>query len=247
MTAIGAEAGLLDEDGTPPQHRADPGRRLARRGRGRRRAASRPTPATSSPPSGVGEGARTGLASVVTGVLFLVTILLAPLVRADPVGGRRPGAGAGRLPDDAAGHGHRLGRPRDRDPGVPDDRADAVHLLDHRRASAPGSSPTCSSSWSAARPARCTRCCGSSRRLFVALLRDRPDHRLAHLSPVDAFARIVRLPRAAGSRLDPWVWTTQTRRRARRPPVHQLGGPGRIPHEAQARTQHHRARQGAGP
>ncbi len=33
MTAIGAEAGLLDEDGTPPQHPAHPRRRLARRGR----------------------------------------------------------------------------------------------------------------------------------------------------------------------------------------------------------------------
>ncbi|HET6966623.1 MAG TPA: NCS2 family permease, partial [Ornithinibacter sp.] len=34
--------------------------------------------------SGVGEGARTGLASVVTGVLFLVSILVTPLVRVIP-------------------------------------------------------------------------------------------------------------------------------------------------------------------
>ena len=35
MTAIGAEAGLLDEDGVPPEQPAHPGRRLARRGRRR--------------------------------------------------------------------------------------------------------------------------------------------------------------------------------------------------------------------
>ena len=34
--------------------------------------------------SGVGEGARTGLASVVTGVLFLLAIFLAPLVAVIP-------------------------------------------------------------------------------------------------------------------------------------------------------------------
>jgi len=35
-------------------------------------------------PSGVGEGARTGLASVVTGVLFLLSTFLAPLVELVP-------------------------------------------------------------------------------------------------------------------------------------------------------------------
>jgi AGZA family xanthine/uracil permease-like MFS transporter len=34
--------------------------------------------------SGVGEGARTGLASVVTGILFLLTTLLSPLVKVIP-------------------------------------------------------------------------------------------------------------------------------------------------------------------
>ena len=50
MTAIGAEAGLLDEEGIPPNTRADPRRRLARRrGRWAGRRVS-PTRATSSPP-----------------------------------------------------------------------------------------------------------------------------------------------------------------------------------------------------
>ena len=70
MTAIGAEAGLLDAEGIPPNTRAS-------------------SWSTRSPPPpvarrrlvehflhrvglGVGEGARTGLASVVTGVLFLL-------------------------------------------------------------------------------------------------------------------------------------------------------------------------------
>ena len=79
MVAIGAEAGLLDEDGNPPNTEQHPGRRLGRRHRRwRGRRLSNTSYIESA--SGVGEGARTGLASVVTGVLFLLATFLAPLV-----------------------------------------------------------------------------------------------------------------------------------------------------------------------
>ena len=56
--------------------------------------------------AGVAEGGRTGFASVVTGVLFLLAIFLSPIAGIDP--GRRHGAGPGprRLPDVHAGQGH---------------------------------------------------------------------------------------------------------------------------------------------
>ena len=117
----------------PAQRRADPHRRLGRR-HGRRcgvGVVSNTSYIESA--SGVGEGARTGLASVVTGVLFLLATLLAPLVAIVPYEAATPALVIVGLPDDAAGQGHRLGRPRDRDPGVPHHRAHAVHLLDHRR------------------------------------------------------------------------------------------------------------------
>jgi AGZA family xanthine/uracil permease-like MFS transporter len=79
MTAIGAEAGLLDEDGKPPHtERILVVDSLAAVAGGAAGVSSNTSYIESA--SGVGEGARTGLASVVTGVLFLVTILLSPLV-----------------------------------------------------------------------------------------------------------------------------------------------------------------------
>ncbi|MDX6234808.1 MAG: adenine/guanine/hypoxanthine permease [Nocardioidaceae bacterium] len=79
MTAIGAEAGLLDEDGKPPHtERILVVDSLAAVAGGAAGVSSNTSYIESA--SGVGEGARTGLASVVTGVLFLFTILLAPLV-----------------------------------------------------------------------------------------------------------------------------------------------------------------------
>ncbi len=83
MTAIGAEAGLLDEDGVPPNSQriliVDS---LAAAAGG----ASGVSSATSyiESASGVGEGARTGLASVVTGLLFLLATIFAPLVAIIP-------------------------------------------------------------------------------------------------------------------------------------------------------------------
>ena len=68
MTAIGAEAGLLDEDGMPPNTRSilvvDS---LAAAAGGAAGVSSNTSYIESA--TGVGEGARTGLASVVTGVL----------------------------------------------------------------------------------------------------------------------------------------------------------------------------------
>ncbi len=83
MTAIGAEAGLLDEEGTPPNTtRILVVDSLAAAAGGAAGVSSNTSYIESA--SGVGEGARTGLASVVTGLLFLVTILFAPLVGAIP-------------------------------------------------------------------------------------------------------------------------------------------------------------------
>ena len=83
MTAIGAEAGLLDEDGTPPNtERILVVDSIAAAAGGAAGVSSNTSYIESA--SGVGEGARTGLASVVTGVLFLVSILVTPLVRVVP-------------------------------------------------------------------------------------------------------------------------------------------------------------------
>ena len=83
MTAIGAEAGLLDEDGTPPRTRrilvVDS---LAAAAGGAGGVSSNTSYIESA--SGVGEGARTGLASVVTGLCFLASMVLAPLVAIIP-------------------------------------------------------------------------------------------------------------------------------------------------------------------
>ncbi|MEO5852133.1 MAG: NCS2 family permease [Nocardioides sp.] len=83
MTAIGAEAGLLDEDGTPPHtQRILIVDSIAAAAGGAAGVSSNTSYIESA--SGVGEGARTGLASVVTGVLFLLSMLLAPLVNIIP-------------------------------------------------------------------------------------------------------------------------------------------------------------------
>ncbi|GAA1156458.1 NCS2 family permease [Nocardioides aquiterrae] len=83
MTAIGAEAGLLREDGTPPNtQRILVVDSIAAAAGGAAGVSSNTSYIESA--SGVGEGARTGLASVVTGVLFLLAIFLAPLVAIIP-------------------------------------------------------------------------------------------------------------------------------------------------------------------
>jgi AGZA family xanthine/uracil permease-like MFS transporter len=83
VTAIGAEAGLLDEEGMPPNtERILVVDSIAAAAGGAAGISSNTSYIESA--SGVGEGARTGLASVVTGVLFLVTILVSNLVAIIP-------------------------------------------------------------------------------------------------------------------------------------------------------------------
>jgi len=83
MTAIGAEADLLDEEGAPPNtQRILVVDSLAAAAGGAAGVSSNTSYIESA--SGVGEGARTGLASVVTGLLFLLAIVFAPLVEIIP-------------------------------------------------------------------------------------------------------------------------------------------------------------------
>jgi adenine/guanine/hypoxanthine permease len=83
MTAIGAEADLLDEEGVPPNtERILIVDSIAAAAGGAAGVSSNTSYIESA--SGVGEGARTGLASVVTGVLFLLAIFAAPLVEIIP-------------------------------------------------------------------------------------------------------------------------------------------------------------------
>ena len=83
MTAIGAEAGLLDEDGNPPHMTRILVVDSIGAAAGGAAAVSSNTSYIESA-SGVGEGARTGLASIVTGVLFLLATFLAPIVQVIP-------------------------------------------------------------------------------------------------------------------------------------------------------------------
>ncbi len=83
MVAIGAEAGLLDAEGNPPNiERILVVDSLAAVAGGAGSVSSNTAYIESA--SGVGEGARTGLASVVTGVLFLLATFLSPLVAIVP-------------------------------------------------------------------------------------------------------------------------------------------------------------------
>ncbi len=83
MTAIGHEAGLIDRDGNVPNANkillVDS---VAAAAGGAAGVSSNTSYIESA--AGVGDGARTGLASVVTGVCFLLTTLLAPLVAIIP-------------------------------------------------------------------------------------------------------------------------------------------------------------------
>lgn len=83
VTAIGHEAGLIDKDGNVPNSDkillVDS---LAAVAGGAAGVSSNTSYIESA--SGVGEGARTGLASVVTGICFLLATFLAPLVSAIP-------------------------------------------------------------------------------------------------------------------------------------------------------------------
>ena len=83
MTAIGAEAGLLDEEGMPPHtNRILIVDSIAAAAGGAASISSNTSYIESA--SGVAEGARTGLASVVTGLLFLLAMFFAPVVNIIP-------------------------------------------------------------------------------------------------------------------------------------------------------------------
>ena len=83
MTAIGHEAKLIDKDGDVPNaSRILLVDSVAAAAGGAAGVSSNTSYIESA--SGVGEGARTGLASVVTGVLFLLTTVLSPLVNVIP-------------------------------------------------------------------------------------------------------------------------------------------------------------------
>ena len=83
MTAIGHEAKLVDANGNVPNaDRILLVDSLAAAAGGAASVSSNTSYIESA--SGVGEGARTGLASVVTGILFLLTTFLAPLVAIIP-------------------------------------------------------------------------------------------------------------------------------------------------------------------
>jgi AGZA family xanthine/uracil permease-like MFS transporter len=83
MVAIGAEGDMLDDEGNPPNSQkilvVDS---IAAAAGGAASVSSNTSYIESA--SGVGEGARTGLASIVTGVLFLLATFLAPLVAVVP-------------------------------------------------------------------------------------------------------------------------------------------------------------------
>jgi AGZA family xanthine/uracil permease-like MFS transporter len=83
MTAIGHEAGLVDDKGNVPNaDRILLVDSLAATAGGLAAVSSNTSYIESA--SGVGEGARTGLASVVTGVLFLLTTFISPLIAIIP-------------------------------------------------------------------------------------------------------------------------------------------------------------------
>ncbi|NUU16977.1 NCS2 family permease [Cellulomonas humilata] len=83
MVAVGGEAGLLDKDGNPPKTKqiliVDS---IAAAAGGAGSVSSNTSYIESA--SGVGDGARTGLAAVVTGIAFLLATFLAPLVSLVP-------------------------------------------------------------------------------------------------------------------------------------------------------------------
>jgi AGZA family xanthine/uracil permease-like MFS transporter len=83
MTAIGAEAGLLDEQGLPPKPEAILIVDSVAAAAGGAASVSSNTSYIESA-SGVGEGARTGLAAVVTGSMFLLATIFTPLVSVIP-------------------------------------------------------------------------------------------------------------------------------------------------------------------
>jgi AGZA family xanthine/uracil permease-like MFS transporter len=88
-TSLGEEAGLLEEDGTLPDARKVLlGDSLAAAAGGAASASSNTTFIESA--SGIGEGGKTGLASVVTGLLFLACLFISPIAGVIPAEATAP-------------------------------------------------------------------------------------------------------------------------------------------------------------
>ena len=85
--------------------------------------------------SGVAVGGRTGLTALVTGVLFLISTLFAPIFTAIPLVCHRSGADYGRLPDGRHGFRNSLrsGQPDRSHPGLPRHHLHAAVLQHFRR------------------------------------------------------------------------------------------------------------------
>ena len=132
MTAIGAEAGLLDEEGMPLNtQRILIVDSLAAVAGGAASVSSNTSYIESA--SGVADGARTGLASVVTGVLFLLAMFIAPVVAIVPNEAAVPALVLVGFLMMQQVKGIDWDDLEVGDPGVPHHRADAVHVLDLRR------------------------------------------------------------------------------------------------------------------
>ena len=132
MVAIGAEAGLLDKEGNPPNAQkiliVDS---LAAVAGGAGCVSSNTAYIESA--SGVGEGARTGLASVVTGLLFLLATFLAPLVTVVPYEAATPALVVVGFLMMQQVRGIEWDDLEIAIPAFLTIVPDAVHLLDHRR------------------------------------------------------------------------------------------------------------------
>ena len=83
--------------------------------------------------AGIGEGARTGLASVVTGVLFLGSMFLTPLTSRGAAGSGRRSPGGGGRHDDGPDPRDQVQQVLRGAAGVPDHRHHAAELLDRQR------------------------------------------------------------------------------------------------------------------
>ena len=165
---VGAEAGLLDEDGQPAEVRRDPARRLARR-RGRWRGVGLLEHDIHRVRLGCRRG-RPHRARVAwsPGCCSCCHLPVTPLVEVVPYEAATPALVVVGFLMMHAGARHRLGRPRDRHPGVPHDRPDAVHVLDHGRHRCGFRRRTSLIKVVRGKASvRSTRCCGPSSGLFV--------------------------------------------------------------------------------
>ena len=132
-TGVAAEAGLAKEDGSVPGHRPGADRRLRRaRSRGGLAGVSSNTTFIESA-AGVGDGGRTGLASIVTGVLFLLAIFLSPIAGIIPPVATAPALILVGYLMFTQVKDIDVSERRGRHPGAADDDPDAAHLRHHGR------------------------------------------------------------------------------------------------------------------